>query len=212
MNTQIESFIERQKKNTIPQMFQTNQRYQYNQADINKSNPLSYLKLWNQPKVKEQLKQSIQEKIQQGIIPNNKIINEKMLITEYWCQWLDINQTDFLQLIQKNPRLTVQDHQDIQSLVLDENARMGNWVLGMSIFTYGVYFLGFKKHAMFYNRFQKKSPYKIVRYSKNVLGCLLVMSTWSIMLKFFFEQAIPNQLSKKEYLNKYHILKEEVYL
>jgi len=78
--------------------------------------------------------------------------------------------------------------------------------------SYAIYHLGLKKRATFYNFFKNKSKYRVVNYSKNFFGGMMLLWTWTLSLTYFYDKKIPTDIAKKGYFKNYKIIFEPVYV
>ena len=64
---------------------------------------------WRNPDMQKQLEESIKAKMDDGRM-KRKSINEKMLIDEYWKQWLEIGEEDHQTQLLRHPGLIRNDY------------------------------------------------------------------------------------------------------
>jgi|JI6StandDraft_1071083.scaffolds.fasta_scaffold13215_4 hypothetical protein len=160
---------------------------------------------WNQQAQKDYLIDRIKKKKEEGELPLDVKINEKLLAAEHLKVWLNIPIEDKLFRLLQHPLMTKQDKQKIDVVLEHQKNQQAKVGVGMTLATSAVYWMFLSRKDTFYRVFNNKNSYFLVNLLKKATGLYAVWIAWLVVLNNHYEKAIPNKLHDEGYFKKYKL-------
>ena len=160
---------------------------------------------WNQQAQKDYLIDRIKKKKEEGELPLDVKINEKLLAAEHLKVWLNIPIEDKLFRLLQHPLMTKQDKQKIDVVLEHQKNQQAKVGVGMTLATSAVYWMFLSRKDTFYRVFNNKNSYFLVNLLKKATGLYAVWIAWLVVLNNHYEKAIPNKLHVEGYFKKYKL-------
>jgi len=168
-----------------------------------------YAKRWTDKSTKTYLFDVIKDKqskeLKKDPFKNIKKISEADLITEYYKNFLGLDQKDKLALLLNHPALTKEDFKD----VLMTSIKITEWnfyyAAAGTLGTYAFYKMFLWRYHVFYNFFRKKSRFRFVPYVKYVVTGYVLLSSWVQTLNYFSTKRMESEFEKKGLFRKYDV-------
>ena len=157
--------------------------------------------LWRQPDVRTALEERIRSR-------DSSVgqISEEMIVKEYFDNWREaFVSKDPLKLVMNNPALLKSDYDKIEKVMEEQKIQKAYWAAGLTVFTFFIYNVGFKSNWMFYNFFQKKHRFRVVRWLKKGLGTYAVFLVNLAGTNYIYNQKFKIWMNDSGFIEKYNL-------
>ena len=157
--------------------------------------------LWENPDIRAALVQRIRTREHNDATPS-----EEALVDEYVNSWREAFVTkDVVKLVMSHPGLLKEDYQQIERVMDKQKHQKLYWAGIGTLGTFFVYNVGFKSSPLFYNFFQKKTRFGILRFFKRFVGTYAVFLANVYATDYIFNQQFKLWLIDSKLVEKYHL-------